>query len=102
MSRAPSPFPTAARKKVVVTHIEPDMLKVEHNTPIPGHRTHADYKYDPVFLQLRPGNSVKCEPREVGTLAQALRKGLENGRYPAIAGCKVISRRNCPDGHGRV
>ena len=52
--------------------------------------------------KLKPGSAIVCEPSEVNTLASALRKGIETKRYAAPIGCKVISRRCCPDGNGRV
>lgn len=88
------------------------MIKI-NNCPIPscGGECEIERRYEGMLKivckecglgKLKPGSSIVCEPSEVNTLASALRKGIETKRYAALIGCKVISRRCCPDGNGRV
>ncbi len=99
--KPPSPFPTVARAASRV-EIDPAMLEVEHNTPMPIFRSKKSDKYGELFATLKPGSCVRCEPKEVPRVAQSLRKALDVGRYKVLAGCKVLSRTKCEDGHGRV
>jgi len=78
------------------------MLSVEHDVEPPAWRSNIESKYDAVFRQLKPGSCVKCEPSEVAKIAGSLRKGLSQKKFKALAGCKVLSRERCDDGHGRV
>ena len=100
---APSPFPAVPKApQKPRQEIDPDLLVVEHNQPVPQFRTRFSNKYGPVFAKLKPGSSIRCEPSETSRLAQALRKELERGRVTHLKGCTVVSRERCPDGHGRV
>lgn len=101
MTKKPSPFPVVPRMKT--RHdIDPELLQIEHNTPLPSFRNRESDKYFPLFSKLKPGSCLVCLPAETPRVAQALRKVLEQGKYPAIKGCKVLSRAHCEDGHGRV
>lgn len=93
-------FPSTPRIKRR-THIDADLLKVEHNVPPPTRRAGPEGKYHAQFAQLRPGSCVRCEPSEMNAVAIALRKQIQAGRYPALKGCSVRGSR-CPDGHARV
>jgi hypothetical protein len=100
---SPSPFPpVAARKLAKSIEIDTDLLVVEHSTPLPRLRSSKSTKYGPVFGKLKPGSCIRCEPKETSPISNVLRKAMEQGKYPAIKGCKVITRMRCDDGHGRV
>ena len=102
MNAAVAPlFPTVAKVKRKAA-IDPDMLKVEHNVPLPGYRSAAEGKYHGQFSLMRPGSCVRCEADEINQIANALRKQIELKRYPALAGCSVRSAARCEDGHARV
>lgn len=94
-------FPTVVPKPRRLEGIDPEHLKVEHNVPLPGQRGSPDGKFHPVFRQLKAGSCVRCEAAEMNAIANALRKGIKTGKYPAIKDCIVRSSR-CTDGHGRV
>jgi hypothetical protein len=102
MTKKPSPFPVPARTSKPRIEIDTSLLKVEHDAPMPRFKSTTTDKYGPVFSQLKPGSCVRCETPETLLLAQALRKALDLNKYPALKGCKVLSRTKCPDGHGRV
>lgn len=94
----PSPFPQVARKKQTkAEYIDPSLLTVEHNTPMPEGRRVIG-KYDAKFASLKYGSCIACEPREVNCVANALRKWLEREKAPG----KVESAREMRDGKGRV
>jgi len=99
---APSPFPPVARTVKARQDIDPDLLKVEHDTPLPRFKSRNTDKYGPVFSKLKPGSCVVCLPDETPRIAQSLRKVLELGKYPVLKDTKVVSRHHCDDGHGRV
>ena len=92
-----SPFPPVAKKQAVMTYIDPDLLTVEHNTPLPAARRVVG-KYDAVFSKLRFGSCVACEPDEMNKVANALRKWLEREEKPG----KVVSVKRDKDGRARV
>ena len=98
----PSPFPPAAKRKTTrAIEIDPDLLKVETDTPVPRRSPNGN-KYLTVFARMKPGHCIRCEPREVGPISNVLRKAIEMGRLTGLKGCKVITRMRCEDGHGRV
>lgn len=81
--------------------IDPDLLVVEHDYKLPKGRM-VEGKFDALFRQMRPGSAVKCEPSEVATLCNTLRKAIQAEKYPALAGCVVRQVTRAPDGRGRV
>ncbi len=93
-------FPTVAKKHKAP--IDPDMLKVEHNVPLPGFRSAQEGKYHALFALMKPGSCIRCEADEINQIANALRKQIELKRYPAIIGCVVRSAARCEDGAARV
>lgn len=106
--RPASPFaglvkPATKRQMSAMEHIDPDMLKVEHNVPPPdGRARKGASKYDDKFKAMKPGSCIRCEPKEVSALAMEMRKAIKSGKYPAMKDCTVVQRRRCDDGHGRV
>lgn len=99
----PSPFPTAAKsaRRRTMTEIDPDLLVVEHDTPMPTYRSKKTDKYHQVFSKLKPGSCVRCQAAEKDRVSNALRKAVEMGKYPEITDCRVVSR-TYPDGGARV
>lgn len=90
-----TPF-TGLVKKTESQFSDPDMMKVEHGTPLPKYRTVVG-KYDALFSQLKVGSCVVCEKNERHRVAGALRKFIKHKNLPN----KVIAM-NCEDGHARV
>ena len=95
-----------AMKPAKVVHnrvaIDPDLLIVENNFPVPAGRRHVTGKYDAVFSKLKPGGCIKCEPDEAPVIATALVNSIKRDRLKALTGCKVKFFRNRGDGHGGV
>ena len=94
-------FPTVAKVKRKAP-LDADMLKVEHNVPLPGGRSAADGKYHKQFSLMQPGSCIRCEASETNQIANALRKSIERNRYPNLKGCVVRSAARCEDGAARV
>lgn len=97
---AVSPFPTVAKRRKEA--IDPEMLKVEHNVPLPGHRSATAGKYHALFALMKAGSCIRCEPEEINQVANALRKQIQLKRYPALIGCVVRTAARCEDGAARV
>lgn len=91
-----STFAQLVRKKTT-THIDASMLSVEHGTPIPEGRRMVG-KYDDLFASMKSGSCVACEPAEMNSVANALRKFLERTKRTG----KVVSVKHCEDGKARV
>lgn len=91
-----TPFAQLVRKKTL-SHIDASMLSVEHGTPIPeGRRVYG--KYDNLFESMKFGSCVACEPKEMNSVANALRKYLQRQKRQG----KVVSVSRCEDGKARV
>ena len=101
MQAAVSPFPVNPNKQRRKASIDPDLMAVEHNAPPPTQRMSAEGKYHALFSLMKPGSCVRCEPGEINTVAHALKKKIEAGKYPALKGLAVRAAK-CEDGHGRV
>lgn len=87
----------ASKKHKPMRAVDVDLLKVEHNTPLPaGRRVYG--KYDALFAQLKFGSCIACEPSEKENIANGLRKYLERNKKPG----KIVSVKNCDDGKSRV
>jgi len=97
MNAVPSVFHLAQAPRFNVDGIDPDLLKIEHDSPVHSARA-GKSKYTPVFAKLKIGSAIVCEPKEAGRIAQTLRKWLEATGKPY----KVKHVSNCPDGNGRV
>lgn len=96
--KAATPFPFQTRKvHKPMDYIDPELLKVEHNTPLPQARRIYG-KYDDLFGRMRYGSCVVCEGEEMNKVANALRKWLEREKQPG----KVVSIKRCEDGKARV
>lgn len=95
-------FPTVAKPQRRRAGIDADLLKVEHNVPLPGGRSAADGKYHKHFALMKPGSCIRCEAGEINQVANALRKQIQMKRYPALTGCVVRSAARCEDGAARV
>lgn len=73
------------------------MLVIE-DTPYPKRRTTGS-KYDADFDRLQVDQCVRCDPKEVATTSNALRKYLERkGRE----GLMVRQVAKCDDGYARI
>jgi hypothetical protein len=67
-------------------------------TPFPARRV-VRSKYAEAFVQMRPGQCIKTDPKLVGSVAGAMRKWLlRNGRDDLVV--RVINKLD--DGYGRV
>ena len=66
--------------------------------PLPTHRTLPTGKYDTLLLTLKPGKAIKCKTDDVGKVAAALRKLIDNGKVKGA----VRTMANYGDGMGRV
>lgn len=68
------------------------------NDPLPAGRASPEPKYDAVFSKLAVGQSIKCQPEEIGRIAGALKKWVAT----QPGGGMVRSVKNYGDGLGRV
>jgi len=97
----PSPFPTAARRKnASMRRVDPDMLQISDDA-YTGVRAVPEGKYSEIFARMKPGQCIKCEPKEAGPLAQALRKWLEVNKQDGQFEVRSIARYHT-DQRGRV
>lgn len=90
-----TPF-TGLVKKTQSQFSDPEMMKVEHGTPLPKFRMVIG-KYDALFSQLKAGSCILCEKDERDRVANAMRKFIKQKDMPN----KVVAM-NCEDGHSRV
>ncbi len=95
--KQPVMFPTVAKRNVVMNYVDPSMLKLEHNTPLPTARR-VFGKYDEIFASMKYGSCIACEYSEFQKIANALRKYLERTKRPG----KVVHVSKCEDGKARV
>lgn len=100
MKPAPSVFELAKAKRSPKQQrfVDPTMIKVEHNTPIPDD-IRVVGKYDDLFSALKPGSCLACERAEVESISNALRKWMARNK---ITGMKVIKHSRCDDGKARL
>lgn len=97
----PSPFPTAARRKnASMRHIDPDMLQISDDA-YTGVRATPEGKYSEIFAHMKPGQCIKCEPKEAGPLSQALRKWLYVNKRDGQFEVRSMARYHT-DQRGRV
>lgn len=68
------------------------------NDPIPGHRASVAGKYEELLKSMKPGQAIKCTPAQVGSVAGAMRKYIENNNMAAM----VKTIRNYGNGNARV
>lgn len=97
----PSVFQLAKPTKKKISRameIDPDLLKIEHNTPIPKGRP-APGKYDELFASLKAGSCVACEPAERGNVESAIMRWMRRNK---ITGMKTVKRLHCDDGKARI
>ena len=102
LRKGASVFNMPTVKKSSNQEIDPDLLVVEHDKPVPRMKSRTSDKYGPVFAKLKPGSCIKCEAHEVNPIANQLRKAILLERLPALKGCTLISRQRCDDGAARV
>lgn len=98
-----NPFTQVKSKKVKnasVAHVDVEMLDIG-NDEFPGRRSTPEGKYAKLFETLKPGQCLKCEPRETQTLAQAMRKWINNTNRTKTMEVRAMSRFP-KDGRGRV
>ncbi len=93
-----SHFPKACRTRKGETHVDVDLLKIEHGTPLPVAVRQSNSKYDALFEKLKLGDCVVCEFDERGKVTSALIKFISK-RGLAF---KTKSLGRCEDGHARV
>ncbi len=85
------------RKHKPMHAVDVDMLKLEHDTPLPDSRRILG-KYDDLFSKMRFGSCIACEPKEKENIANGLRKYLQRMKKPG----KIVSVKNCEDGKSRI
>jgi hypothetical protein len=90
-----NPFTGASLMKPV-DHVDPSKLTIG-NDPLPAHRARAN-KYADLMAKLKPGQCIKCKSDQVGAVASAVKKHIENNRLD----CTVRLTKNYGDGMGRV
>jgi hypothetical protein len=98
-STTPSPgAPVKAKRKPNgMNFVDPDTLVICRD-PLPKGRVNLN-KYGMVFTKLKDGDCLKCEPEEVGQLANGLRKWLKSvGREGQVRTVKFYPT----DNKGRV
>lgn len=101
MKPSPSVFQMAKSPKRSVRQqkfVDPTMIQVEHNTPIPDD-IRVSGKYDDKFSALKPGSCLACERIEVEAIANALRKWMQRNK---ITGMKILKHSRCEDGKARL
>lgn len=91
------PFKNAKLVKDPVFRTNPDTLEI-CDDPLPSHRASAGNKYEPTLKKLKLGQAIKCLPAEVGRVAGAMRKYIENNKIQA----NVRTIKDYGDGFGRV
>jgi hypothetical protein len=84
--------------------INVDGLTIEHDTPMPAFRSKETDKYGALFATMKPGSCIVCpDTIQANRVSGALRKKIDRGDLPRLAGCSVVSRNRCPDdGKSRV
>ncbi len=97
MNAVPSVFHLASMKPTSMKGIDPDFIKIEHDSPFFSPRKTVN-KFAPLFAKLKINSALVCEPSEAPKLAEKLREWLKDTGKPY----KVKQVSNCPDGHGRV
>lgn len=80
--------------------VEADLITIGDDE-FPNRRVLPEGKYAHLFNRMKPGQCLKCEPKEALALASALRKWLEKHSKTDRFEVRTIS--NFPkDGRGRV
>lgn len=59
--------------------------------PLPAKRQQANKKYEALLAQMKPGQAIKCETREVGSIAGAVRKWIGEDKKRA----KTLMVKTC-------
>lgn len=96
-----SPFPVVSRRKNRTNRfIDPDMLAISDDE-FTGQRSSPEGKYDTIFVKMKPGQCLKCEPTESQRLAQALRNWIENRKLGAKYEVRSMQKYHT-DQRGRV
>lgn len=83
--------------KEPVKPTDPSTLEI-CNDPLPSHRASCGNKYEATIKAMKMGQAIKCLPSEVGRVAGALRKFVENTKIAA----NVRTIKDYGDGKGRV
>jgi hypothetical protein len=91
------PFGATPMTKQAIKPTDPDKLEI-CSDPLPAGRANPGNKYEALYSQLTLGQCIKCQPGEVGRVANSLRKWVKGQRQ----GGTVRSIRDYGDGKGRV
>lgn len=91
------PFGATQMTKQAAKLTDPSTLKI-CSDPLPQGRSSPGFKYAALFLSMKVGQCVKCQPDEVGRIAGALKKWIE------LQGGRGMVRtiKDYGDGLGRV
>lgn len=75
-------------------------IQIDTTTPYAAIKRQVTSKYDAVFQQLKPGQSLVVAPDDAQKVSQALRKWLEARGKKDQFDVKLVAKM--PDGKGRV
>ena len=82
-----------------IRQIDPSALKISADPVVEG-RARIVSKFEDVFMKLKPGQCLICEPEQAPKLNSALRKWLDNKGLTSVK-TKAMTRYPA-DGKGRV
>lgn len=89
---------TAQRKMSSMEYADTTSMQITDDPITPRTNVGTD-KYAPLFVQMKPGQAIKCQPGDAPKVANAMRKWAKENR----AGCVVRAVRHYPaDKLGRV
>lgn len=88
---------TMKPKNAKVDHVDTSKIEI-CSDPLPESRALPGSKYEAVFKGLKMGQSLKCQPDDVGKVSAALRKWIELNHLQG----NVRSMKDYGDGMGRV
>lgn len=94
---AHQPTTTTPMKHAKVDHVDTSKIEI-CSDPLPESRALPGSKYEAVFKGLKMGQSLKCQPDDVGKVSAALRKWIELNHLQG----NVRSMKDYGDGMGRV
>jgi hypothetical protein len=63
-------------------NVDPGKLQI-CDDPLPAKRQQANKKYEALLAKMKPGQAIRCETREVGSIAGAMRKWISEDKKRA-------------------
>lgn len=63
-------------------NVDPGKLQI-CDDPLPAKRQQVPRKYDAMLAKMKPGQAIKCDTREVGCIAGAMRKWISEDKKRA-------------------